>query len=144
MGEYLPQEKPDAVLLVRAVKDPRRYGVVEGTLAKPFHGIRRLDVTGMVEKPAKPRSRWAATAVYAFSPAIFPALEAYRRAEHPRELELTDGIRTLLARGGRVAAFVLDPPLGVWRSVGSPEGFARALARTRAQARRRPSARTND
>jgi len=143
MGEYLRREDADAVLLVRAVADPRRYGVVEGRFAPPFGGVRRLDVTGMVEKPPEPRTRWAATAVYAFSPSIFSALEAYRRSEHPLELELTDGIRTLLARGGRVAAFVLDPPLGEWRSVGSPEGFVRALARTRAGARR-PSAGPND
>jgi len=137
MGEYLRREDVDAVLLVRAVADPRRYGVVEGRFGEPFGGIRRLDVTGMVEKPEKPRTHWAATAVYAFSPSIFSALDAHVRAEHPRELEVTDGIRTLLARGGRVSAFVLDPRFGEWRSVGSPEGFARALARTRAVARQK-------
>jgi UTP--glucose-1-phosphate uridylyltransferase len=137
MSEYRRREDADAVLLVRPVADPRRYGVVEGRFAEPFRGVRRLDVSAMVEKPAKPRSHWAATAVYAFAPSIFPALEAYRRAEHPRELELTDGIRTLLARGGRVSALVLDPRFGEWRSVGSPEGFARALSRTRTAARRK-------
>jgi len=137
MGEYLRREDVDAVLLVRAVADPRRYGVVEGRFGEPFGGIRRLDVTGMVEKPEKPRTHWAATAVYAFSPSIFSALDAHVRVEHPRELEVTDGIRTLLARGGRVSAFVLDPRFGEWRSVGSPEGFARALARTRAVARQK-------
>jgi len=140
MGDYLRKEKADAVLLVRAVEDPRRYGVVEGKFGAPFGGVRRLDVSGMVEKPPEPKTHWAATAVYAFSPAIFPALEAHRRAEGPRELELTDGIRQLIARGGRVAAFVLDPRFGEWRSVGSPDGFARALARTRAEARRQIAA----
>jgi UTP--glucose-1-phosphate uridylyltransferase len=144
MGECLQQETVDAVLLVRRVSDPRRYGVVEGSLARPFRGVRRLDVTGMAEKPPKPRSHWAATAVYAFSPAIFAALDANRRPGGLRELELTDGIRTLLARGGRVAALVLDPRLGRWWSVGSPEGFARALARTHAETLRPPSAGTND
>jgi len=137
MGDYLQREDADAVLLVRAVADPRRYGVVEGRFGTPFRGVRRLDVTGMVEKPSKPRTHWAATAVYAFSPSIFSALEEHVRAEHPRELELTDGIRTLLARGGRVSAFALDARFGEWRSVGSPEGFVRALARTRSYARRK-------
>jgi UTP--glucose-1-phosphate uridylyltransferase len=144
MGEYLQQETADAVLLVRRVADPRRYGVVEGSVAKPFRGVRRLEVSGMVEKPARPRSHWAATAVYAFSPAIFPALDASRRAGNPRELELTDGVRTLLERGGRVAALVLEPRFGQWRSVGSPEGFARAFAGTRRETLRPRSAGTND
>ena len=137
MAEYLRREDADAVLLVRPVEDPRRYGVVEGKLGKPYHGVRRLDVTGMVEKPEHPKSHWAATAVYAFGPALFPALEAFHRAEHPAELEVTDGIRRLIERGGRVAAFVLDPAFGEWRSVGSPEGYAIALARTRVLARKR-------
>jgi len=139
MAEYLRREDADAVLLVRHVEDPRRYGVVEGGISRPFHGVRRLDVTGMVEKPEKPKTHWAATAVYAFGPSLFPAMEAYRRAEHPAELEVTDGIRRLIDRGGRVVAFVLDPKFGEWRSVGSPEGYSRALTRTRALARRRPA-----
>jgi dTDP-glucose pyrophosphorylase len=139
MGELLERDGLDAVLLVRKVADPRRYGVVEGTPGRSFHGIGRIDVTGMVEKPEKPRTHWAATAVYAFDPAIFDALETYRRAHRPRELELTDGIRTLLSNGGRVAALVIRPKIGEWWSVGSPEGFARALSRTRVVASRAPA-----
>ena len=136
MARLRDREDLDGVLLVRRVKDPRRYGVVEGPPGAPVHGIRRLDVRAMVEKPRRPRTNWAATAVYAFRPTIFDAIERYRRAARPRELELTDGIRELLGRGGRVAALVLGPRIGEWRSVGSPEGFARALGRTRVLARR--------
>jgi dTDP-glucose pyrophosphorylase len=135
MAEFLEREAVDGVLLVRRVGDPRRYGVVEGRVGKPFRGVRTIEVTAMTEKPARPRSHWAATAVYAFGPALLPALESFRRAHHPRELELTDGVRTLLRQGGRIAALILDARLGEWRSVGSPEGFARALRRTRALAR---------
>ncbi len=137
MAEYLRREGPDAVLLVRPVRDPRGYGVVEGKLGRPFRGVRRLDVTGMVEKPEHPRSHWAATALYALGPSFLPALAAYRRGHRPSELEVTDGIRELIARGGRVVALVLDPSLGEWRSVGSPDGYSRALSRTRVLARRR-------
>ena len=140
MADLLARERLDAVLLVRRVADPRRYGVVEGTRGRSFRGRRRLDVTTLVEKPERPRSPWAATAAYALRPSIFPALAAHRRAARPRELELTDGIRRTIEDGGRVAALVLDPRGGEWRSVGSPEGYARALARTRrlaGRARRR-------
>ena len=139
MAALLERDGLDAVLLVRKVADPRRYGVVEGHSGPSVHGISRLDVDAMVEKPERPKSHWAATAVYAFHPSIFDALEKYRREHHPNELELTDGIRTLLADGGRVSCLVMRPRVGEWWSVGSPEGFARALARTRAVAARAPA-----
>ena len=113
--------------------------MIEGRPGASVHGIRRLDVTRIVEKPEHPKSHWAATAVYAFHPSIFAALEKVRRTQHPRELELTDGIRTLLADGGRVAALILTPRTGGWWSVGSPEGFGRALARTHTVAAHRTS-----
>ncbi len=137
MARLLGREGLEGVLLVRRVKDPRRYGVVGGPFGAPVEGIRRIDVTSMVEKPDRPRTMWAATAAYAFRPSLFDAIERYRRASHPKELELTDGIRTLLEEGGRVAALVLDPAHGEWRSVGSPDGFVRALQRTRLRSQSR-------
>jgi UTP--glucose-1-phosphate uridylyltransferase len=131
MGQLLQRENLDAVLLVRKVEDPRRYGVIEGRPGEAVGDYRRINVTGMVEKPERPKTHWAATAVYAFGPALYPALEQVRKTERPRELELTDGIRRILADGGRVAALVLTPKTGYWRSVGSPEGFVRALVQTR-------------
>jgi UTP--glucose-1-phosphate uridylyltransferase len=136
MGALLERDGLDAVLLVRKVSDPRRYGVVEGRPGPAVHGIRRLDVTGMVEKPSRPKTHWAATAVYAFDPSIFSALARVRASRHPSELELTDGIRSVLANGGRVASLILTPRAGEWWSVGSPEAFGRALARTRTVAGR--------
>jgi UTP--glucose-1-phosphate uridylyltransferase len=128
MGRLRSSERLDGVLLVRRVADPRRYGVIEGGKMPDFGGYRRLEVRAMAEKPEHPASHWAATAVYAFAPSLFDALSAVRASEHPHELEVTDGIRYLLAHGGRLQALVLDRSVGIWRSVGSPEGFRRALA----------------
>jgi UTP--glucose-1-phosphate uridylyltransferase len=125
----------DAVLLVRHVADPRRYGVIEGRPIGPWQGMARLSVEGMEEKPSHPRSSWGATAVYAFTPRIFRALRAVRRGQRPSELEVTDAVRWLLAHGGRVEALVLAPKWGEWWSVGSPDGFVRALRRTERVAR---------
>ncbi len=136
MAALRDAESLDAVLLVRRVADARRYGVVKGVPAGRAGPFARLAVSAMTEKPPRPRSSWAATAVYVFGPGLFPALRAVRREEHPRELELTDGIRRLLRDGGRVAALVLGPRTGAWRSVGSPDGYAKALVQTRSRARR--------
>jgi dTDP-glucose pyrophosphorylase len=131
MGRLLTTERLAAVLLVRRVADPRRYGVVEAHSADRFERWRRLAVTGMEEKPTRPRSHWAATAVYAFDAAIFEALRAARRRAGPAaELEVTWGIQELIDQGGTVAALVAAPPAH-WRSVGSPESFYRALRATR-------------
>jgi dTDP-glucose pyrophosphorylase len=130
MGRLRARERLDGVLLVRRVADPRRYGVIEGVARPPFEGMRRLEVRSMVEKPERPPSHWAATAVYAFAPSLFEALATVRRRRRPAELEVTDGIRQLLDQGGRVQALVLDRKFGEWRSVGSPDGFLRALARS--------------
>ena len=136
MGRLLEAERLDVVLLVRAVANPTRYGVVEGVPEGRFEGTRRLRVTGMEEKPARPRSHWAATAIYAFSPKLFEALRTVERRDRPKELEVTDAIRELLKHGGKVAALVLTARAGEWRSVGSPEGFVRALRRTEHRTRR--------
>src|SRR5579859_5298357 len=42
----------DAVLLVRSVPNPSRYGVVEGTPDGLYEGMQRLRVQAMEEKPA--------------------------------------------------------------------------------------------
>jgi UTP--glucose-1-phosphate uridylyltransferase len=131
MSALRDREDLDAVLLVRRVANPRNYGVVEGTLDGREGAFRRLRVTAMEEKPEHPRSNWAATAVYCFAPAIFTALKQVRAESDPTELELTSGIVHLIEAGARVAALVINPRLAEWRSVGSPEGFARALQRTR-------------
>lgn len=137
MSARISQGDVEAVLLVRKVADPRRYGVVEGRPAPRWQGMRRLKVERMEEKPERPRSAWAATAVYAFTPRLFEALKAVRRQRHPAELEVTDAIQWLLAQSGRVEALILSPHWGEWWSVGSPDGFLRALRRTQQLARRR-------
>jgi UTP--glucose-1-phosphate uridylyltransferase len=133
MVEMLQERDLDGVVLIRKVSDPRRYGVVEGTRGQPFRGRGTLDIRRMVEKPARPRSHWAATAAYAFRPRLFDAIQA-ARAEHPRneEVELTWGIQRLIEDGGSVAGLVLRPPER-WSSVGTPDGYLRTLRASRSR-----------
>ena len=131
MAALRDREELDAVLLVRRVPNPRNYGVVEGELVGREHGFRRLRVSRMEEKPDRPRSSWAATAVYCLTSRVLTELRQARRESPGAELELTTGIVRMLSAGARVEALVLDPRYGEWKSVGSPEGFVRALRRTR-------------
>jgi UTP--glucose-1-phosphate uridylyltransferase len=134
------REGLDAVLLARYVKDPTRYGVIEGKAVGREFGLRRIQVTAMEEKPAKPKSSWAATAVYVFTAKIFDALRQVQQEKKPRELELTDAISRVIADGGKVAALVTTPSLGEWRSVGSPQGYLTALRRTHIRTHRKAHA----
>jgi UTP--glucose-1-phosphate uridylyltransferase len=143
MSELREREDLDAVVLARTVVDARRYGVFEGRLGKKEGAYPRIDVTRMVEKPEHPKTHWAAAAVYVFGPRLFPALEAERKSHRSHELELTDGIQRMIAEGGRVAALLLGPRTGTWRSVGSPEGYGRALEATRKVALRASASRRN-
>jgi dTDP-glucose pyrophosphorylase len=130
MADLREREGLDAVLLVRRVKDPARYGVIEGRADGRAGALPRLRVTGMEEKPAHPRSHWAATAAYALSSRIFEALRQERREAHPQELEVTAGLQRLIRDRDSVTALVLTPQVGEWRSVGSSEGFLHALRRS--------------
>jgi dTDP-glucose pyrophosphorylase len=130
MTDLQEREGLDAVLLVRRVANPRNYGVVEGRRKGREGGLLRLEVERMEEKPAHPRSSWAATALYCFTPRLFDALRTVRSTARPRELEVTAGIQQMLTEGAQVAALVLDPHSAEWRSVGSPEAYLRALRQT--------------
>ncbi len=126
MATLLTKKKAGAVLFVRKVKDPRRYGVVVGKAAGHWEGYGCLDVTGMEEKPEKPKSSWAATAMYAFTPEIFDVLRELSQRKDVRELEVTSGITGLMERGRKVYALISRSD-EKWLSVGSPEGYFRAL-----------------
>jgi len=68
--------------------DARQYGVIEGEEVEG--GVYR--VSGAVEKPEKPPTNLAITAIYSFDPVVFKALE--RTAPGKKgEIQLTDAIQ---------------------------------------------------
>ena len=92
----------DAVLLVETVKDPRKYGVVEGE--KVSEGV--YEVRRIVEKPRVPRSNMATIAVYIFKPIIYREIEKLKPDES-KEIQLTDAIQGLINQGNKVYAIEL-------------------------------------
>jgi len=102
------------VMALAEVPDPRPFGVVEmkGDL-----------VVSLEEKPREPRSNLINAGIYVFETAIFDLID--RTPKSPRgEYEITDTIRTMIARG-EVHGFRLP---GEWLDVGRPWDLLRANA----------------
>lgn len=88
--EFLRDESTAALALLKEVGDPREFGVAEVDQAG--------NVTGLVEKPAEPRSNLALVGVYFFRPSIFDAIAEIEPSARG-ELEITDAIAQVIARG---------------------------------------------
>lgn len=98
---------------VKAVDDPRRFGIVE------INGAGR--VTLMVEKPERPASNLAITGIYFFTSGtpLFKALEEIqaRDIRTKGEFQLTDAMQVMLEAGEEFTTF----PVEGWFDCGKTE-----------------------
>ena len=98
---------PAAVVTLRQVEDPRRFGVAV---------IENGQLVRLVEKPKDPPSDLAIVGAYAFTPLLFQAAREVKPSFRG-ELELTDCLQWLVDRGHRVLPYRVE---GWWQDVGRP------------------------
>lgn len=88
---------------IRAVADPSRFGIVE---------LKNGKIVSFEEKPEHPKSNLAIIGAYSFleSEQLFSALEEVIRSGKTvkNEIQLTDALSVLLARGVKIAPVEMD------------------------------------
>lgn len=97
--ERFENEKLDALILLKGVEDPTRFGVA--VLDKVGN------VTKLVEKPKSPPSNLAIIGIYIFSSRIQQAIERIKPSWRG-ELEITDAVQEMINLGFRIKAEKLN------------------------------------
>lgn len=104
-----------AMIVLKEVKDPQRFGVAT---VNQKGGWR---VTGIVEKPKRPKSNMAVTGLYFYGPEVFDIIRTLKPSGRG-ELEITD-VNNEYIRWGKMACHVMK---GWWTDAGTHESYRKA------------------
>jgi glucose-1-phosphate thymidylyltransferase len=101
-----------AKILLKEVDDPERFGVAE---------IEGGKVINIVEKPKKPKTRYAVTGLYMYDSYVFEIIHGLKPSDRG-ELEITD-VNNAYIQKGEMTFSILD---GWWTDAGTFESLFRA------------------
>ncbi len=105
-------QKTGARVLLKQVPNPQRFGVALISDGK---------ITGIEEKPEKPKSDYAITGIYFYDALVFDTIKGLKPSARG-ELEITDVNNAYISKG-RLAYDILE---GWWTDAGTFESLVRA------------------
>jgi glucose-1-phosphate thymidylyltransferase len=105
-------QKTGARILLKQVPNPQRFGVALISDGK---------ITGIEEKPKKPKSDYAITGIYFYDASVFDMIKGLKPSARG-ELEITDVNNAYITKG-RLAYDILE---GWWTDAGTFESLVRA------------------
>ena len=108
--EQFIKNKPESLVVLKEVEDPRAYGIAEISNGK---------VLKLVEKPQNPKSNLCLSGIYFFQPSIFYAI-ANIKPSYRNELEITDAVDFLIQQGKPVEHYIIK---SWWYDIGTPENM---------------------
>ena len=117
--QYETRPRGEAMVLLKQVRDPRRYGV------PVLNGDNILYIE---EKPSVPRSDYCVTGIYMYDSDVFDAIRQIRPS-HRGELEITD-VNNVYAVSGRLTYRILN---GWWVDAGTFESLREAGEKLQAE-----------
>ena len=106
------EQAEGARLLLKKVPEPERFGVA---------AFRKDKITGIVEKPKKPKSSYAVTGIYMYDASVFSFIKTLQPSRRG-ELEITDVNNWYLKRG----VLEYDFLKGFWTDAGTFESLHHA------------------
>ncbi|MEN6479245.1 MAG: sugar phosphate nucleotidyltransferase [Anaerolineales bacterium] len=117
IGEAVASFREGAMVFLRQVPDPERFGVPVFDPQDPAR------IVAIEEKPRQPKSRYAVTGLYLYDHTVFDIIRTIKPSGRG-ELEITDVNNAYIERGGLRWA-LLD---GFWSDAGTFESLFRANA----------------
>ena len=105
------KQKNGARILLKEVSDPHRFGVAT---------VKGKKITGIEEKPAKPKTNLAVTGIYFYDSAVFDIIRKLKPSARD-ELEITDVNNKYIAKG----LMEYDILAGWWSDAGTFESLSK-------------------
>jgi len=110
--EHFLSQPKGARILIKKVKNPQRFGVVQ---------LRNKKIISIEEKPKKPKSNYIVTGIYMYDDEVFDIIKTLKPSWR-NELEITD-VNNAYLRKGLLYYDILD---GYWTDCGTFESLLKA------------------
>jgi len=105
------RQKEGARILIKKVPDPQRFGVVT---------FKDKRITGIQEKPKKPKSTYIVTGIYMYDSNVFKYIKKLKLSKR-KEYEITD-VNNMYIREGKMHYDIVN---GFWADCGTFESLLR-------------------